>query len=264
MIRIFVGADGTNSDLESQAVLEFTARRYCSEPLEITWMQQAAAGPWSGWDAGSGRTPFTHFRWGIADACGYEGRAVYCDSDFIFRADLAELWRQPMAPGVVLLMKRTDGKLKTCSMLIDCAAARGHIPTLRELRSQPNPGDAMLVYCRTHREILGAYEGNWNCIDGESYETLDDPRIKAIHYSRIETQPHLRHALPRLKREGRAHWYTGEIRPHARPDVEGLFDHELAGAIAAGYTPERYRVTPFEGATRRNFTYSHQPTKRQK
>ena len=214
-------------------------------------------GPWSGWDAGSGRTPFTHFRWSIPSACNYEGRAIYCDSDFIFRANVAELWNQPMAPGVVLLLKRTDGKLKTCSMLIDCAAARGHIPTIPELRKMENPGDAMLVYFRNHRELLGQYEGNWNCIDGESYDTLEDPRIKAIHYSRIETQPHLRHAIPRLKREGRAHWYTGEIKPHARRDVELLFDDELNGAIAAGYNPERYRVVPFDGAKRRNFKYSH-------
>jgi hypothetical protein len=257
MIRLFVGADGTNSDLESQAVLEYTVRKYASEPVEITWMQQAAKGPWSGWDAGSGRTPFTHFRWGIPAACGFEGRAVYCDSDFIFRADIAELWQQPMAPGVVLLLKRTDGKLKTCSMLIDCAAARGHIPTLDELRTMTNPNDRMLVYFREHRELLQPYAGNWNCIDGESYESLDDPRIKAIHYSRIETQPQLPHALKRLKAEGRSHWYTGEVRRHANEQLIALFDAELAAAVEAGYTVDTYRVVPFEGAQRRNFQYSH-------
>jgi len=253
-IRLFVGADGGNCDLESQAVLEHSARKHCSLPLEIVWMQQAKKGPWSGWQTGSGRTPFSHFRWSIPAVCGFEGRAIYCDSDFIVLADFAELWRQEV-PGV-LLLKDPTGKLKTCCMLFDCAKAKGIVPTLDELRADPNPNDRMLQFFRTHREHISAFEGDWNCIDGGSYATLTDPRIKAIHYSRIESQLHLKYAIPRLKAEGRSHWYTGEVRTHWREDLVELFDGLLLEAIAAGYPPERYRVTPFE-AKRRAFAYSH-------
>jgi len=64
-IRLFVGVGANNEDLEAQAVLEYTARKHCSLPLDITWMRQAADGPWSGWACKTGRTPFTHFRWSI-------------------------------------------------------------------------------------------------------------------------------------------------------------------------------------------------------
>lgn len=253
-IRLFVGADGTNADLESQAVLEWSVRKHASQPVEITWMRQAAKGPWSGWRMDSARTPFTHFRWGIPAVCGFAGKAIYTDSDFWFQADIAELWNQDVPN--VLALKRTDGKLKTCCILFDCAKANGHIHDLAMLKTMPNVNDSMLVYFREHRELLSAFDGNWNCIDGESYDTLDDERIKAIHYSRIETQPHLKHAIPRLKAEGRTHWYTGEVHPHARADIQTRFDALLAEATANGYGINRYRVTPFERATRRNFAYS--------
>jgi hypothetical protein len=253
-IRLFVGADATNADLESQAVLEWSVRKHASQPVEITWMRQSAKGPWGRWRTDSGRTPFSHFRWGIPGACQFDGRAIYCDSDFIFMADIAELWAQDI-PNVIA-MKRTDGKLKTCCMMFDCAKAKGHVPDLDTLKTWPNVNDSMLVYFREHRELLSAFEGNWNCVDVESYDDVFNPAIKAIHYSRIETQPQLRHALPRLKAEGRSHWYTGEVRTHWRQDLLDLFDALLLEATANGYGIDRYRITPFEGATRRNFAYS--------
>lgn len=256
-ILLFVGADGSNCDLESQAVLEWSVRKHASQPVSITWMQQARKGPWAKWNCGSGRTPFSHFRWSLPAVCEFEGRAIYTDSDFIFTADIADLWQQPI-PGV-LLLKSPEGKLKTCSMLFDCAKAKGIVPTLDKLRADSNPNDRMLQYFRGEGRVhLSAYEGNWNCIDGESYPTLTDPRIKAIHYSRMEHQPHiLKYALPRLKAEGRSHWYTGEITEHPRAELQALFDGLLVEAIANGFPPEKYRVEPFD-VTRRNFTYSHQ------
>jgi hypothetical protein len=253
-IRLFIGADSGNCDLESQAVAEWTARRHCSMPLEITWMQQARKGFWSGWNTAKGRTPFTHFRWGIPAYCGFEGRALYSDSDFIFTADLAELWRQPI-DGVVLL-KSPEGKLKTCCMAIDCARATGHFWTLDKLRAAVDVNGSMLNYFRSNRRTLAAFEGDWNCIDGASYESLNDPQIKAIHYSRIETQLHLKYAIPRLAAEGKTHWYTGEVRTHWRQDLIDVFDRELAAATANGYPPDRYRREDAVQAVRKDFRYS--------
>lgn len=254
-IRLFVGAAGNDCDLESQSVLEYSVRKHASQPVHIVWMQQAAKGPYAGWKTGSGRTPFSHFRWSIPSVCNYEGKGIYCDSDFIFMADIAELWNQDV-PGV-LLLKSPEGKLKTCCMLFDCAKAKGVVPTLDSLRHSANPNDEMLVYFRNHREHLKAFDGDWNCIDGASYPTLTDPRIKAIHYSRMETQPHLKYAIPRLQKAGKTHWYTGEVRKHGRQELIDLFDRLLQEAIEAGYPPENYSVAHFEGQTRRNFAYSH-------
>lgn len=255
MIRLFVGADGTNSDLESQAVLEWSVRKNASEPVDIVWMQQAATGPYSGWRCGSARTPFSHFRWSIPAMCNYEGRAIYTDSDFIFVADIAELWHQPI-PNVLLTLKssKPHGKARTCCILFDCAKAKGHVPTLDQLKQMPDPQGTCSNYFRANDHLMDRYQGEWNARDPE---TLSDPRIKAIHYTRMEHQVHLKHALPRLKAEGRSHWYTGPVFQHPNRELQALFDVLLAEAIAHGYTPERYRVKPFVGATRRPFAYKH-------
>jgi hypothetical protein len=249
---VFFGADGNNCDLESQVVAEYTLRKHASQPVEITWMQQAASGPWSGWQCATGRTPFTHFRWGIPAICNYKGRAIYCDSDFFFLADITELWNQPI-PNVGLVRNAT-GKLSTSCILFDCGRARGHVPALDELRAMPDAHGWMLKYFRAHPELLAACQGNWDCGDLKG-TTLDDPSVKAVHYTRIETQLHLKHAIPRLAAEGRRHWYTGEVLSHPRPELVELFDRLYAEAQAAGYTVDRYRVKPFDKAERRDFTY---------
>jgi hypothetical protein len=251
-VRLFVGCDGTNCDLESQAVLEYTARARCSQPLAITWMHQAASGPWAGWACASGRTPFTHFRWSVPAVCNYEGRAIYTDSDFLFRADLAELWAQPIP--AVALVRNATGKLSTSCILFDCARAYGTVPDLVWLRGQRDAHGALLTRFRNHPEWLSPTAGNWDCPDLRG-TTLDDPTVKAIHYTRIETQLHLPHALPRLRAEGRRHWYQGEIRAHDRPELQALFDDEYAAAQAAGYTVDRYRVAQPVAATRKDFRY---------
>lgn len=253
-IRLFVGTSAGNEDLEAEMVLDYSARQHCSMDLEITWMRQAAAGPWSGWTCGSGRTPFTHFRWSVPAVCEYQGRALYTDVDFLFVADLAELWNQPI-PNVALVRNAT-GKLSTSCILFDCPKAKGHVPGLKQLRKMPDAHGTLLNYFRAHPELLSACEGNWDCGDLKGY-VLGDPRVKAVHYTRIETQLHLRHAMRRLKAEGRRHWYTGEVFDHPRHELVALFDRLYHEAGEAGYSAERYRVQPFADATRRDFTYQH-------
>lgn len=251
-IRVFVGADCHNGDLESQAVLEYTARQYASLPLEIVWMQNGR-GPWAGWQTASARTPFTHFRWSIPSVCDYAGRAIYTDSDFIFRADLAELWTQAI-PGVMLVRNPT-GKVRTCCILFDCAKAKGHVPSVETLRTLPDAQAHLVQYFKAHRALMAEFEGDWNCIDLKGYDDINDPRIKAIHYSRMECQPHLKHALPRLQREGCTHWYDGPTGPHWRPELQALFDALLVEALAAGYTLDRYRIAPAGKVPKRHFVY---------
>ncbi len=262
MIRVFVGADGTNCDLESQVVLEYSLRKHASEPVELVWMQQAATGPWAGWRCGTGRTPFSHFRWSIPAVCEYSGRAVYVDSDFLFLADIAELWHQPIP--AVGLVRNAKGKLSTSCLLFDCAKAKGHVPDLDALRRLPDAHSDVLGYFRGRLGLLTPFDGNWDCTDFEKDVKgtipLADPRIKAIHYTRMEQQLHLKYAIPRLKAEGRHHWYTeGGTVPtfaHPRQDLQAVFDGLYAEALAAGYTVDQYRVDPSGAGGRRSFAYS--------
>lgn len=257
-LNLYVGVSAQNEDLESQMVLEFSARKHCSVPLNIHWMRQGA-GIWSGWKSSEqGRTPFSSFRWGIPAASGFVGRAAYCDADFVVMADLADLFNQPI-PHVLLARKsnKPHGKIKTCCTLFDCEKAKAHIAGLDVLRGMPDPQGHYSNYFKDHDDLVDRWEGDWNAIDLGGYDSPFDPRVKAIHYSRIETQPVLKYAIPRLKAEGKAHWYTGEVRTHDRQDLIDLFDSLYHEALASGYTLEQYRVKPYAGQKKRNFTYSH-------
>lgn len=245
MIRIFVGC-ASGDDLESQAVLEYGLRKHASQPLTIRWMQLSRdpQNPFysdgaKGWRTEIWSTPFSGFRWAVPALCGFQGRAIYMDSDVIARADIAELWNQPMPPGVCALAKCGKDTWRFCVTLFDCAAARPHMLDLPGLQSDPNAHRAMIAKFKRAR-FVQPFRGNWNCIDGEDYASLDDPSIKAIHYSQENTQPHLVHALPRLARDSRPHWFDGAVRPHWRHDLINLFEAELAAAKAAGFAPENY------------------------
>ena len=264
-IRLFVGTSANGEDREAEAVLEYTARKHCSLPIDITWMRQAAKGPWSGWrSSASGRTTFSAFRWSVPAVCNFQGKAIYTDVDFFFLADIAELWHQDVSGSHVMLMKGPDGKLNySSSILFDCAKCQGHVPSLDRLRKIPDAHSDMLAYFRPRREqLIGGMAGDWNCQTYEKMRVgatvpLDLSEAKAYHFTRIEHQLHLRYAVPRLKAEGRSHWYTGAIGPHPHGGLIDLYDTLYREALAAGYTPDRYPVEAFDGATRRNFTYTH-------
>ncbi len=236
MIRVFVGCAPNGEDAESQAVLEYTLRQHASEEIEIVWMRLQREGFWNGFATERWATPFSGFRWAIPAYCGFEGRAIYMDSDIIVCSDIAGLWKQSFAPGQIALAKH-GGRL--CVSLWDCAAAKEHVLPIEQLRSNPEAHRMMGARMKQHG-LVGTFKGNWNCLDGEGYADLGHPDVKAIHYTDMSAQPHLRHALKRLHAVGQKHWFDGTVREHPRKDLQAMFDRLLGEALAAGYTPKRY------------------------
>lgn len=273
-IRVFVGAAANYEDLESQAVLENSIRKYASRPVEIEWMQlsRAIEPNWkelgvpprsfwysdgeTGWRTERWATPFSGFRWAIPAFCGFEGRAIYCDSDVIFMADIAELWDQEFQPGKAVMAKG-GASWRFCVSLWDCAAVEPHILPIEELRSNPE-AHRLMTQRFAGADFVQSFDGDWNCLDGGDYQNLSDERIKAIHYTSISSQPSTRHALPRLAGAGLKHWYDGPVVDHWRQDIVDLFDRELAEAITSGYPLERYTALPpfgeYRKASLRNYT----------
>jgi hypothetical protein len=243
-VRIFVGCSANGEDAEAQAMLEYTVRHYASVPVDINWMMLSRdpASPWysdpskgAGWNTKGWATPFSAFRWGIPHVCNYEGKAIYMDVDQIARDDIAKLWTQAIPDSKALLAK--DEK-HSCVMLFDCARMQPVLPNFEVLRRT----EGMYRNVRsTVGKVAARFAGNWNCLDGESYKVLHDPDIKIIHFTKVETQPHLKWALPRLRDAGQQHWNRqAQPMPHARPDVQPLVDHLWKQAQEAGYTAERY------------------------
>jgi hypothetical protein len=251
MIRLFVGCAANNEDLESQAVLEHSIRKHTDRPLEITWMQLSrdraspfySDGP-RGWQTQTWTTPFSGVRWAVPELCGFTGQAIYLDSDIIVRADIGELWDQPIAAGKVVIAKGGSHGQRLCVSKWDCAAAETVLPPLATLR-EPHAHRQLMDHFAAHPEMVAPFlGGDWNVLDLEPFD-LANSRVKALHYTGIPTQPQLRHALPRLAREGGRHWYGGAARQHPRADLQRLFDKLLDEAATHGFGIERYRREPF-------------------
>lgn len=92
-IRVFVGAQ--DEQLVPTLVLGHTIRRHTSAPVRVQ--------PLTGLDipmpkdpANRPRTAFSFGRLMIPALCGYEGRAIYLDSDMQVFADIADLWDFPL------------------------------------------------------------------------------------------------------------------------------------------------------------------------
>lgn len=252
-IRIFVGCSPNNEDLESQSVLEWSLRKHHpADDLDIEWMQlsrdqqsfwHSDPSKGRGWNTANWSTPFSGFRWAVPAACGYQGKAIYLDSDMISRADIADLWNQKFNSHAVAISKAAHQRF--CVSLFDCERMQKFVPSIDDLRRDPQ----LFRHARSRLtgSLVQQFQGNWNCMDDElgNYDRLDHPDIKMIHYTVIPTQVHLKHSLPRLIAEGGWHWYTGRPQKHPRQDLQDLFDALLIEATANGYGIERYRKEPF-------------------
>jgi hypothetical protein len=254
-VRIFVGCAANHEDAESQAVLEWSLRKHSTLPLDITWMK-LTKNPRSFWYSDNGKgwrtdawaTPFSAFRWAIPAYCNFKGRAIYMDSDVIVQADIKHLWEQELWDGKAVLA-RGQGSWRYCVSLWDCEKVAPLIMPICDLRSNIAAHKLMTERFRRSTAVQ-PFTGNWNCLDGEGLP-LDNPDIKAIHYTVMANQPHLKYAIPRLAAQGRKHWFNGEVKPHWRPDLAKLFDDLLQEARANGYSVERYCQEPLFGEYRK-------------
>lgn len=92
MIRVFIGYDP--KETVAAHVLTHSIQRYASEPVSITWLSlpQLTSAYWRVRDSKQS-TDFTYTRFLVPFLCGFEGRAIFMDCDFLCRGDIAELWK---------------------------------------------------------------------------------------------------------------------------------------------------------------------------
>lgn len=250
-IRIFVGCDPNNCDLEQMMVLDYSLHKHTQHSLEIVWMQLSRDpdSPWysdpntlQGWRTEKWATPFSGFRWAIPAYCHYEGRAIYMDTDVIVLSDIAKLWEQPIEGDAIVMAKGGKSSARLCTCLWDNAKARNFLPDIETLKSNPDSHKQLMQKIKDQPQLVQPYTDSYNCIDGEN---LPVEQIKILHYSDMGTQFSHKYALPRLQESGQTHWFDGKILPHPRKDLTELFDQYYAEALAAGYKPENYQIPAF-------------------
>lgn len=250
-IKVFIGCDPNNCDLEQMMVLDYSIHKHTSQPIEIIWMQLSRDPDsfWysnpeqhEGWNTVKWATPFSGFRWAISEYCGFEGRAIYMDADVIILDDIAKLWSHPIDGQAIVAAKTVAEMTRLCTCVWDCAKAKDHVLSVAELKHDANSHQKMMDIIKENSYLVESYQDSYNCVDGED---LDIEDIKILHYSDMGTQFSHKYSLPRLEREGNKHWFDGEIMPHPRQELSNLFDVYYKEAIEAGYSLEDYRIEPF-------------------
>ena len=252
MLKIFIGCDPNNCDLEQMMVLDYSIHKHTSQPCDITWLQLShdPASPFysdpasgKGWRTERWATPFSGLRWAIPELCGFEGRAIYFDADVVVLSDLAELWQHPFDKGSFLLAKSREMHTRLGTCVFDCVAAKKRIPALKKLQKDPRADKKMKRKLKKKPAYITEYQDTtYNCIDGEGVAAEN---MKILHYSDMGTQFSHRYSIPRIEKEGGKHWFDGTIYPHPRPDLAALFDQYYQEALDNGYKLDDYRCEPF-------------------
>lgn len=250
-IKVFVGCDPNNSDLEQMMVLDYSIHKHTSVPVEIIWMQLSRdpksywySNPESGegWNTVKWSTPFSGFRWAIPQYCNYLGRAIYMDADVVILDDLAKLWQHPIDGRSVVAAKTNADMTRLCTCVWDCSKAKAIIPAIEELRQDVDSHKKLMKLLKKNKRLIEPYQDSYNSVDGEDLAIED---IRILHYSDMGTQFSHKYALPRVAKEGFEHWFDGKVMPHPRQDLVELFDDYYEEALANGYKLEDYRIEPF-------------------
>lgn len=228
-VRIFIGSSANGEDAEIEAAYEYSLRKNCSREVEITWMRQTndPNSIWGGWDSRAWSTPFSGYRWAIPEACNFEGRAIYTDTDMINFKDIAELLDTDLQ-GKPCAARRGSrfGGHEFCVMVIDNAAMKQHMLPVARMKIIPESHHRMISMFSGNSSLVQDLDPRWNCLDGEDLKIQD---IWHLHYTRMNSQP------------WKPSWFKGTTEEHRRQDIKSIFYEYLKLAKEAGYDVDARR-----------------------
>tara|TARA_B100000214_G_scaffold249461_1_gene183273 strand:+ start:321 stop:1058 length:738 start_codon:yes stop_codon:yes gene_type:complete len=233
-LKIFIGSSSNNEDSPIECVYEYTLRKNSSRDLDITWMRQTnnINSYWYGWSTSEWFTPFSGFRWGIAESCQFKGKALYTDVDMINFRDISEIFNLKMfnKPFAARLASRFKG-FQPCFMLIDCERAKNFLAPKKQIMSDKSAHNKyMSKFLKKpwfwDSRFFAEIDPRWNCLDGESLELAE---IFQLHFTNMSTQPWT------------PEWYKGEISTHPRKDILEVYFELLEEASAHGFKPSKYK-----------------------
>ena len=225
MIRMFIGSSSKGEDKDIEIAYEYSINQNTKEEVEINWMRQSddSDSYWGCWQTHTWPTPFSGYRWGIAEYCNFEGKAIYTDCDMINFRDIKELHDIDLQGKAIGARRGTRfGGHEFCVMVIDCAKMKDLIM----------PKQRLMKMSEAHQRYIGMFSGNpnlvhdidprWNVLDGEN---LKFEEMYQLHYTNMATQP------------WKPGWYTGQPMEHPREDVVKMYYKKVGEAKLAGMQP---------------------------
>ncbi|MEZ5582611.1 MAG: glycosyltransferase [Candidatus Competibacteraceae bacterium] len=192
-VRIFVGAHET--ELLAFKVLEHSIKRHTSLAVDMRTVDNSLAPPPPD-TRFLAYTNFSYGRFAIPQLMGYQGRAIYMDSDMLVFKDIAELWSTPFNGAKILVEKKSaasEGKGRlTAVMLMDCQALDWRPEAIvAGLGSRYDYEELMSIYPLLNEgDLQDRLPLGWNSLD----EVTDHTRL--LHFTKIKTQPWVYPAHP--------------------------------------------------------------------
>jgi len=213
----------------AEIALEYSIYKYAKSPVSVTFLRSGDPG-WRTnvdegltpeqsratrpdlWNVGrahprcySGEgwaTPFTCFRFAIPELCGFEGRAIHMDIDFLVLKDLRPVFEHEMKTPLV-----GPGDCRTDFMVMDCSAFKGldWWPSMAQMR--PSGWQIEKHYKRAlqQRGFMSSAPHNWESWDGTDWVWHQRPKgeyfdsaqsqdfgrhdFYAVHFTNMHTQP---------------------------------------------------------------------------
>jgi hypothetical protein len=185
-VRIFVGAHFTEA--LPFKVLEHSIKRHTALAVEMRTVDNSLAPA----PPDVRFLPYTNFSYGrfaIPKLTGYQGRAIYMDSDMLVFADICEIWNAPFN-GAKVLVERVTGTSRgkgrlTAVMVLDCAALRWDAGEIIARLGVGYDYEQPMSVCPLLKEgeLQDRLPVGWNGLD----EVTEQTRL--LHYTRIKTQP---------------------------------------------------------------------------
>lgn len=203
-LRVFVGS-GDASRIE-RGVLEYSLARRSSHPYElyiyngtrgevecggeVVWRREHLA-PVRGHKFA---TEFSLFRYLVPELCGFEGRAVYLDSDMIALGDLAELAHWPLPDGAWFAAvpeaypEIGPHRWALSVMVMDCSRCRFDLPAIvagieQGAYSYSEFSQMAPRFLARHPIPIATLARDWNRFDDQ------DDQTRLIHYTDLDRQP---------------------------------------------------------------------------
>jgi len=215
LVRVYVGAVHSHRLLVE--VLRWSILRHTRRPVEVVSIGDVIGDrlPMPERPENRPATPFSFQRFAVPMLAGWQGRAIYVDSDQLVLGDIGELLDKPMFGARLLrrVARGADGRpgLRGSSvMLMHCERLRGWTPEriAGDLdRGRYSYRDLMLLDPIPRK---GRFSRHWN-----SYDLLEPGRTRLLHYTHRPTQP----------------WLCRE-HPHGAPWFEALYSGLAAGEVS--------------------------------
>jgi lipopolysaccharide biosynthesis glycosyltransferase len=195
MIRVAIGYDPRESvayHVLSQSIIDRT-----SEPVSILPLTERSLNGFDG--QRDGTNAFIYSRFLVPELMGFDGWAVYADSDMLLRCDLAELWKLRDESKAVMVVKhdyQTKHRKKLIGTPMECGNADyprknwsslilwncGH-PQNRLLTReyvQEAPGSVLHRFQWLKDDLVGSLPLEWNWLVGE-YPIK--PEANLVHFT---------------------------------------------------------------------------------